>query len=89
MSMYTHMCKFAYLLCICMFSMHSYMLTVSVHTCVSMSHSSCRYFISLLWLGEASWLSKHCDSYNLTNWDGWIWFESELMSVHQASFVRK
>lgn len=67
---YTYMCTFAHLLYICMFGMHSYMLTVSVHVCASMFDSSCRYFISLLWLGEAAWLSKHCDSYNLTNWDG-------------------
>lgn len=49
-----------------------------VSVCACVSHSSCRYFISVLRLGEAAQLGMHCDSYNLTNWWWWFWFESEL-----------
>lgn len=57
-------------------SMHSHLLPGCVHvhfcelTCVCMSHSSCRYFISLLRLGGAARPGMYYDSYNLTNWDG-------------------
>ncbi len=58
----------------CMLSMHAYLLPacVSVQVCVYVgtSPSSCRHFISLLQLGEATQFGVHCDSYNLTNWDG-------------------
>ena len=59
-------CKYAYsfvaLVCACPF--------VRAYIRVCMSHSSCRYFISLLRLGGAAQLGVHYDSYNLTNWDG-------------------
>lgn len=62
-------CLCAFLaICACTY-IHLYT-RVCVDICACMSHSSCRYFISLLRLGEAAQLGMHCDSYNLTNWNG-------------------
>lgn len=68
--LFSSLCASSEYACISRMPMLCVCVSLCVCGCVYMAHSSCRYFISLLWLGEAGWLGMHCDSYNLTNWDG-------------------